>query len=243
MDETQKYQYVEYMEVAENAEASKKFIAKVFLWMFVALGLSTFCAFLFANNTQLLSTLIDFNTGRRTLLGNVVMFAPLAFILIMSFGMNKISYPFLLILFLAFAAVFGASLSYIFLIYTSGSILGVFLSSSLLFGVMAVAGYTTSMDLTKLGSILIMVLIGIIIASVVNWFLQSEQLGYIVSFIGIIVFVGLTAYDVQKLKRIGAGIEYGDASAKKIVLMGALTLYLDFINLFLSMLRVFGSRR
>ncbi len=243
MDETQKYQYAEYIAVAENAEASKKFIAKVFLWMFVALGISTICAFLFAENQQLLGTLIDFNTGRRTLLGNIVMFAPLAFVLLMSFGMNKLSYPVLLIIFLAFAAVFGISLSYIFLVYTSGSILGVFISSSLLFGVMAVAGYTTSTDLTKLGSLLIMGLIGIIIASVVNMFLGSEQLSYIISFIGIIVFVGLTAYDVQKLKRIGAGIEFGDASAGKIVIMGALTLYLDFINLFLSMLRVFGSRR
>ncbi len=243
VNETQKYQYAEYIDVPENAVASKKFIAKVFSWMFVALGISTVCAFIFANDASLLSSLIDFETGRRTTLGTITMFAPLAFVLIMSFGINKISQPVLTILFIAFAAVMGISLSFIFLIYTSGSIMGVFLSSALLFGVMAVAGYTTDMDLTKFGSILMMALVGMIIASVVNFFLKSEQMSYVISFIGIVVFVGLTAYDVQKLKRIGAGIEYGDASAGKIVIMGALTLYLDFINLFLSMLRVFGSRK
>lgn len=241
MINTQKIEYANYVDV--NAEASKKFIAKVFAWMFVALGVSTLCAFMFANDASLLSLLINIETGRRTGLGTVVMFAPLAFVLVMSFGINKISYPIMLLLFIAFATTMGISLSFIFLMYTSGSIAGVFLSSSLLFGVMAILGYTTDTDLTKLGSLLMMALFGMIIASVVNIFLGSSQMQYIISFIGIIVFTGLTAYDVQKLKRIGAGIEFGDASASKMVLMGALTLYLDFINLFLSMLRVFGSRK
>jgi FtsH-binding integral membrane protein len=108
---------------------------------------------------------------------------------------------------------------------------------------MAFGGYTTNQDLTKFGSILIMLLIGLVIASVVNFFLGSDQLGYIISFVGVAVFVGLTAYDVQKLKRISQGIEYGDASSKKAALMGALTLYLDFINMFLFLLRLFGRRR
>ncbi len=240
-NETQKIQYADYVDV--NADLSKKFIAKVFAWMFVALGVSTLCAYLFASDSSLLSLLIDMETGRRTGLGTVMMFAPLAFMLVMSFGINKISYPVMLILFIAFATTMGISLSFIFLLYTSGSITGVFLSSALLFGVMAILGYTTDTDLTKLGSLLMMALFGMIIASVVNIFLGSSQMQYIISFIGIIVFTGLTAYDVQKLKRIGAGIEFGDATASKMVLMGALTLYLDFINLFLSMLRVFGSRK
>ncbi|TAF46554.1 MAG: Bax inhibitor-1/YccA family protein [Sphingobacteriales bacterium] len=238
---TQKIEYANYVDV--NADASKKFIAKVFAWMFVALGISTLCATLFANDVSLLSLLIDMETGRRTGLGTIVMFAPLAFMLIMSFGINKIAYPVMMFLFIAFATTMGISLSFIFLLYTSGSITGVFLSSSLLFGVMAVLGYTTDTDLTKLGSLLTMALLGMVIASVVNMFLGSSQMQYIISFVGIIVFTGLTAYDVQKLKRIGAGIEFGDASTSKMVLMGALTLYLDFINLFLSMLRVFGNRR
>lgn len=241
INETQKIQYADYVDV--NADLSKKFIAKVFAWMFVALGVSTLCAYLFASDSTLLSLLIDMETGRRTGLGSIIMFAPLAFMLIMSFGINKISYPVMMLLFIAFATTMGISLSFIFLLYTSGSITGVFLSSSLLFGVMAILGYTTDTDLTKLGSLLMMALFGMIIASVVNIFLGSSQMQYIISFIGIIVFTGLTAYDVQKLKRIGAGIEFGDATASKMVLMGALTLYLDFINLFLSMLRVFGSRK
>ena len=240
-NDTQNIEYADYIDV--NADASKKFIAKVFAWMFVALGVSTLCAYLFANDATLLSLLIDMETGRRTGLGTIIMFAPLAFMLVMSFGINKISYPVMLLLFIAFATTMGISLSFIFLIYTSGSITGVFLSSSLLFGVMAVLGYTTDTDLTKMGSLLMMALFGMIIASVVNMFMKSDQMQYIISFIGIIVFTGLTAYDVQKLKRIGAGIEFGDASASKMVLMGALTLYLDFINLFLSMLRIFGSRK
>lgn len=241
INNTQKIQYADYVDV--NADLSKKFIAKVFAWMFVALGISTFCAVMFANDASLLSLLMDMETGKRTGLGTIVMFAPLAFMLIMSFGINKISYPVMMLLFIAFATTMGISLSFIFLLYTSGSITGVFLSSSLLFGVMAVLGYTTDTDLTKLGSLLMMALFGMIIASVVNIFLGSSQMQYIISFIGIIVFTGLTAYDVQKLKRIGAGIEFGNATASKMVLMGALTLYLDFINLFLSMLRVFGSRK
>ncbi|TAH05025.1 MAG: Bax inhibitor-1/YccA family protein [Sphingobacteriales bacterium] len=241
INETQKIQYADYVDV--NADLSKKFIAKVFAWMFVALGVSTLCAYLFASDSTLLSLLIDMETGRRTGLGTIIMFAPLAFMLVMSFGINKISYPVMMLLFIAFATTMGISLSFIFLLYTSGSITGVFLSSSLLFGVMAILGYTTDTDLTKLGSLLMMALFGMIIASVVNIFLGSSQMQYIISFIGIIVFTGLTAYDVQKLKRIGAGIEFGDATASKMVLMGALTLYLDFINLFLSMLRVFGSRK
>jgi len=108
---------------------------------------------------------------------------------------------------------------------------------------MAVAGYTTNQDLTKFGSIMIMGLIGMVIASVVNMFIQSPGMSKAISYIGVLVFVGLTAYDVQKLKRIGAGLEYGMADTKKMAIMGALTLYLDFINLFLSLLRIFGSRK
>ena len=129
------------------------------------------------------------------------------------------------------------------MVYTASSVLTCFISAAVLFGVMAVAGYTTQQDLTKFGSLLMMFLIGVVIASLVNFFLKSSQLDYIISFVGVAVFVGLTAYDVQKLKRIGEGIEYGDASANKMVIMGALTLYLDFINLFLMLLRLFGRRK
>jgi FtsH-binding integral membrane protein len=116
-----------------------------------------------------------------------------------------------------------------------------------MFGVMAVMGYTTNQDLTKFGRILFMGVIGVLIAMVINFFLHSSQLDYIISIIGVMVFTALTAYDVQKLKRIGEGLEYeGGAAAndaKKMSILGALTLYLDFINIFLFLLRMFGNRR
>ncbi len=226
-----------------DTDTSRKFLANVFLWMFVALGLSAFCAYYFANDPALFAMLRDPLTGGNTGLGTAVMFAPFAFILVISFGFNRLSYGVLLLLFIAFAAVMGTSLSYILLAYQVGSVLGVFITTSLLFAVMAIAGYTTHQDLTKFGSLMMMGLVGIIIASLVNMFMHSSGLDMIISYVGVAVFVGLTAYDVQKLKRIGAGLEYGDATANKMAIMGALTLYLDFVNLFLMLLRVFGRRR
>jgi FtsH-binding integral membrane protein len=226
-----------------DADASRKFIANVFLWMFAALGISALCAYVFMSTPALLQTLVDGTTGQLTGLAYVVMFAPLAFVMLMSFGLNRISYPVLSLLFIAYAALTGISLSFILLAFTSASVLGVFLTTSVVFGVMAIAGYTTKQDLTKFGSILIMFLIGIVVASLVNMFLHSSGLDMLISYIGVAVFVGLTAYDVQKLKNIGAGLVYGEANASKMALMGGLTLYLDFINLFLMLLRVFGRRR
>jgi FtsH-binding integral membrane protein len=192
---------------------------------------------------DLLSLLVNVEGRGLSTLGYVVMFAPIGFVLAMSLGYNKLSYPILLFLFLVYAAVMGASLSFIFLIYTDGSIFGTFLSAAGMFGIMAVVGYTTKTDLTKFGSIMMMGLFGIIIASIINWFLQSDSMGYIISCIGVLVFTGLTAYDVQKLKRIGAGVEFGAESTSKLVIMGALNLYLDFINLFLFLLRIFGGKK
>ncbi|MDB5152669.1 MAG: Inner rane protein YbhL [Mucilaginibacter sp.] len=227
----------------EDADQSRKFIANVFLWMFVALGISSIAAYSFASSPALLELLFDATTRQPTILFYVAMFSPLAFVLLIRFGLNRISYIGLSLLFVAYSVATGISLSFILLVYTSSSVLGVFLTSSVVFGVMAVAGYTTKTDLTKFGSLMIMLLVGIIIASLVNMFMHSSGLDMIISYVGVAVFVGLTAYDVQKLKRIGAGLEYGDASAKKMALMGGLTLYLDFINLFLMLLRIFGRRK
>ncbi len=222
---------------------SKNFLPNVFVWMFIALSLSATFAYFFSSDQGLLSYLVNFGTGKMTTLGMITMFAPLAFVMLMSFGLNRLSYPALAIIFAMYAAVTGVSLSFILLVYTSSSVFTCFISAATLFGVMAVAGYTTQQDLTKFGSLLMMFLIGVVIASLVNFFMKSSQLDYIISFVGVAVFVGLTAYDVQKLKRIGEGIEYGDASVNKMVIMGALTLYLDFINLFLMLLRLFGRRK
>ena len=221
-------------------------MANVFSLMFVALGVSALLAFLFSNNLQLLSYLInDTQTGLNAL-GYVVMFAPLGFVLLMSFGYNRLSAPVMLVLFILYAAINGISFSFILLSYASGSVLGCFLSAAAMFGIMAFMGYTTNKYLTSFGRIMMMGLIGIIVASLINLFLKSGTMDYIISFIGVMVFTGLTAYDVQKLKHIGQGIEYNGVAAvevKKRSIMGALTLYLDFINLFLFLLRLFGGKR
>lgn len=226
----------------QEQSMSKTFIASVFSWMSAALIITTIVAYYFAHNSELFSLLFN-PIGGFTILGYIVMFSPIAFVLIMSFGFQRLSYPVLLFLFLIYAAVMGASLSFIFLMYTSSSIAGTFASAAGMFGLMAVVGYTTKTDLTKFGAILTMALVGIIIASIVNWFLNSDSLSYIISFIGVLVFTGLTAYDVQKLKQIGAGVQYGVESTSKLVILGALNLYLDFINLFLFLLRLFGDRK
>ena len=174
-------------------------------------------------------------------LGWLVMLSPLAFILVMNFGINKLSPTGLNLVFIGFAAVMGLSMSSIFLVYDFGTITKVFFITAGLFGFMAFLGFTTSTDLSKMGAILMMAVFGMIIASVVNWFMNSSQLDYIISCVGVLVFTGLTAYDVQKLKRIGMGVEYGDANSLKLATMGALNLYLDFINLFMFLLRIFGG--
>jgi FtsH-binding integral membrane protein len=207
--------------------------------MALALAISGALAYLFGT-TDLIFSLVT-KSGMTTL-GWVVMFAPFAFILAMNFGFNKMSFTTLLAVFLGYAAVMGISLSFIFLVYEFGVITKVFFITAGLFGAMAFIGYTTKTDLTKFGGILMMAVIGLVIASVVNMFMKSSQMDYIISCVGVLVFTGLTAYDVQKIKRIGAGVEFGTAEASKLALMGALSLYLDFVNLFMFLLRVFARR-
>jgi FtsH-binding integral membrane protein len=172
----------------------------------------------------------------------VIMLAPLAFVLVLSFGVNKLSVPAMQVLFWAFAAVMGLSLASIFAVYTGGSIAKVFFISAATFGAMSLYGYTTKRDLTQIGSFLIMGLIGIIIASVVNIFLASSALSFAISIVGVLVFVGLTAWDTQKIKE-SYSEGHGAELLAKGAIMGALNLYLDFINLFLMLLRLFGQQR
>jgi uncharacterized protein len=172
----------------------------------------------------------------------VVMLAPLGVVFYMSFGIKKMSAAKAQTTFWIFAALMGASLSSIFLIYTGASITRVFFITAGTFGAMSIYGYTTKRDLTKLGSFLMMGLFGIIIASIVNMFMKSTMMYYIISIIGVLIFVGLTAYDTQKIKNMYLVSDSGEILGKKAV-MGALTLYLDFINLFIMLLRLFGQRR
>jgi len=172
----------------------------------------------------------------------VIMLAPLGVVFYMSFGIRKMSAAKAQGTFWVFAALMGASLSSIFLIYTGASITRVFFITSGTFAAMSIYGYTTKRDLTKLGSFLMMGLFGIIIASIVNMFMKSTMMYYLISILGVLIFVGLTAYDTQKIKNMYLVSDSGEIMGKKAV-MGALTLYLDFINLFIMLLRLFGQRR
>lgn len=219
-------------------------LRSVFAWMSVALLMTTISSMLFAfvpSLVQMLFTEAEGGGYKLSILAWVVMFAPLGFVMLMSFGFNKLSYPALIGVFLAYAAVNGISLSFIFMVYSLGSIVNVFLSTVALFAIMAIAGYTTKTDLTKMGSLLMIGLFGIIIASVINIFMKSDTMGFITSILGVIIFTGLTAWDVQKIKNM-ASEDDGSTPFKKMSIMGALTLYLDFINIFLYLLRLFGKR-
>ena len=172
----------------------------------------------------------------------VVMLAPLGIVFYMSFGIKKMSAAKAQTVFWVFAALMGLSLSWILLVYTGASVARVFFITSATFGAMSIYGYTTKRDLTKFGSFLMMGLIGIIIASVVNIFMKSTMMYFVISILGVLIFVGLTAYDTQKIKNMYIVSDSGEIMGKKAV-MGALTLYLDFINLFIMLLRLFGQRR
>jgi FtsH-binding integral membrane protein len=172
----------------------------------------------------------------------LVMLAPLGFVLVLSFGIQRMAAGTAMLLFWFYAAVMGLSLGGIFLVFTGESIARVFFITAATFGAMSLYGYTTKSDLSRFGSFLIMGLIGIVIASIVNIFIGSSALQFAISIIGVIVFVGLTAYDTQRIKAMYLESDTGEIAGKKAVL-GALTLYLDFINLFLMLLQLFGHRR
>jgi len=172
----------------------------------------------------------------------LVMLAPLGFVLALSFGIQRMSVETAMLLFWLYAAVMGLSLGSIFLVFTGESIAHVFFITAATYGVMSLYGYTTKFDLSRFGSFLMMGLIGIVIASLVNIFVGSSALQFAISIIGVIVFVGLTAYDTQRIKEIYLESDSADIAGKKAVL-GALSLYLDFINLFMIFLQLFGQRR
>ncbi|MGB6465198.1 MAG: Bax inhibitor-1/YccA family protein [Xanthobacteraceae bacterium] len=172
----------------------------------------------------------------------VFILAPLGLVFLISFGINRFSAGTALGLFFLYAGLLGLSLASIFLAYTGQSITQVFFISAATFGAMSLWGYTTKRDLTGFGSFMFMGLIGIVIASLVNVFLHSGPLGWAISVIGVLVFVGLTAYDTQRIKEMYSPMDDGTIAGRKAV-MGALSLYLDFINLFLMLLRLMGDRR
>ena len=233
------YENVRQITIAQaQQEASTVFLAKVFNLMTLGLGITGIVAFLTAN-TGLAATIIG------SPLFMILILVELGLVFFLSARVEKIQAATASSLFIGYSVLNGLTLSVIFLAYTSTSIAGTFFIAAGMFGAMAVYGLVTKRDLSGLGSFLFMGLVGIIIASIVNIFLHSSSVYWAISFLGVLIFTGLTAYDVQKIKRIGEeGImAQGDEVVRKGAVMGALTLYLDFINLFLMLLRFFGGSR
>ena len=227
----------------------RAYMLRVYNWMVSGLLLTGITAYGIAN-TSLINAFyhpVQTELGVRyapTGLGYLSIFAPLVFVMVLSFGVNRMSKTTVQGLFWAFSVAMGASLTNIFLIYAHGSIFQVFLITAITFGAMSLWGYTTKADLTKMGSFLIMGLIGIIVASVVNMFVQSGPLAQIVSYLGVLIFVGLTAYDTQRIKADFVQYAYAEGSdqAAKRSVFDALTLYLNFINIFMFLLQIMGNR-
>lgn len=227
---------------AETGTLAKNFVSNVMTYMASALAISGVMAYWFGTNTALLSLLYNEAGTGMSMLGWIVMLAPLGMVLLLGFGYQRMSSPMMLTVFIGFSLLMGISLSSIFVVYTAASISTTFFITAGTFAVMAFLGYTTTTDLSKMGSILMMALIGLIIAMVVNWFMKSAAMDYIISGIGVLVFTGLTAYDMQKIKQIGMQTDAKSEEGNKMAIMGALSLYLDFVNLFLFMLRFLGNR-
>lgn len=211
---------------------------KVYVWMTLALVITGLTAYGIANSPGLFYAIVS----NHFLFWGLVI-GEFALVLGINSAIHRLSITTATLLFILYSVVNGATLSVIFMVYALTSIANVFFITAGTFAVMAFIGYTTKKDLTSLGKMLFMGLIGIIIATVVNIFLGSSMLNMIVSYVGILVFIGLTAYDSQKIKRLLYTADCTDESAQKIALLGSLTLYLDFINLFLMLLRIFGGNR
>ncbi|MBU0676153.1 MAG: Bax inhibitor-1/YccA family protein [Proteobacteria bacterium] len=223
-----------------HARASTIFLAKVFNWMAIGLGITALTAMTVTGSSSLQGLIFG-----NTLIFYGLIFGELGMVIYLSARISKMSAGTATALFVLYSALNGATLSAVLLLYTATSVAATFFITATMFGAMAVYGTVTKKDLSSLGSFMIMGLFGIIIASLVNLFLQSSMMSWMISAIGVIVFTGLTAYDVQKISRYGAEtiMDGNEAIIKKGALMGALTLYLDFINLFLSLLRFMGDRR
>ena len=211
---------------------------KVYIWMTLALVITGITAYEVATTPSIIMAI----ASNSALMWGLII-AEFVLVFAISGAINRLSLTTATLLFVLYSVINGATLSFIFLLYTATSITSVFFITAGTFAVMAFIGYTTKTDLTSMGKILFMALIGIIIATVVNMFVGSSTLQMIVSYIGVLVFVGLTAYDSQKIKQMLMMAPDTGETSQKLALLGALSLYLDFINLFLYLLRIFGARR
>lgn len=220
------------------SKAFPALIRKVYVWMALALVITGITAFGVASTPALLTAI---KANQVLLFGLVI--AEFALVIGVSAAINRLSLSMATLMFVLYSVINGATLSVIFLVYTMDSITSVFFITAGTFAAMAFVGYVTKKDLTSMGRILFMALIGLVIATVVNIFMRSSGLQLILNYVGVLVFVGLTAYDSQKIKQMLLMAPDTGETAQKLALLGSLTLYLDFINLFLYLLRIFGAKR
>ena len=221
----------------EVSEAFPVLMRKVYVWMTLALAITGFTAYGVATSPGILQAIY---TSQILFWGLII--AELALVFGVSAAINRISLTMATLMFILYSVINGALMSYIFLAYTASSVATVFFITAGTFGAMALLGYTTKMDLSSMGKILFMALIGLIIATIVNLFVKSSGFTLILSYVGVLIFVGLTAWDSQKIKQMLLQAPDAGEGAQKLALLGALTLYLDFINLFIYLLRIFGKR-
>lgn len=226
-----------YFDRDRTAVVQSEFIRRVYNWMALGLATTAITSLLTVNSPGMMKFL--FGTPMVLI---VLIVAELGIVIALSAAINKVSSATALLMFFAYSFLNGLTLAAIFMVYTRTSIANTFFVTAGTFGVMSVYGYTTKKDLTSWGSFLTMGLIGIIIASLVNIFFASTQIYWLITYVGVIIFVGLTAYDTQQIKAMATGGFDGEEMERKGAIIGALRLYLDFINLFLLLLRIFGRR-
>ena len=214
------------------------FITKVYNWMAMALLITGVVAYFTASSPEFINAIV----GSKLVFYGLLI-SELLLVIYLTSAINRLSQSMAITVFLVYSLLNGLTMSVIFLVYTSSSIATTFYVTAGTFAAMSAYGYYTKKDLTSIGNMAIMGLIGIIIASIVNMFLKNEMMYWIITYLGVAIFVGLTAYDTQKLKDIGSKGFSNEESMEKLSILGALTLYLDFINLFLFLLRIFGNRR
>ena len=220
-----------------NEKISQRFITAVYGWMVAALAISGIAAFAVFNS----ETLLYFIFGNRfTFLGLII--AEFALVIILSAGIRRMSFPAAAASFVIYSIVNGLTLSVVLFVYTRTSVVSIFVITALMFGAMSVYGATTKSSLQSAGKYLMMAVIGLVIASLVNIFMRSSSLDWLISFVTVGVFTGLTAYDTQKITQ-AARYAQDNEDFKKVAIIGALELYLDFVNIFLALLRLFGKRR
>ena len=225
--------------VQRTGSGLQTFMAQVYGWMTVGLLLTAFVALYVASSEALLSMIFS---SKVVFFGLII--AQLGLVFVLSGMVHKMSGAMATSLFMLYSVLTGVTISSVLLVYTASSIASTFFICAAMFGALSVYGYTTKRSLTGMGSFLFMGLIGIIIASIVNIFMQSSMMSMVISYAGVLIFAGLTAYDTQKLKDMGNEInQEAKENMRRYSIMGALTLYLDFINLFLMLLRILGDRR